>query len=990
MAISVTFQYHDGANWIAITDASEFLAFSGSPRNVAVPLGYQRWQRGSHLASAWPGVDLCGAGHLPNVRYLTSATCDLGAGSIALTDAAVGAGEKVTFRVRVQCDEGPITVHGAKLYVYDVFGATRPVQDVEVQAWEYGVGATAWTQINDGDTVGGSASGLALADKSVGAATQYFYVALSARALAPEVLPTLNLGFSITAYGIDQAIAASSDDAYERVDTGAVALTNTYAFINYYTAISSQVWAGFRWLNLPIPQGATLTSAYLRLKARNADSTALTVTIKGEGSLTPATFAVAGNNISSRTPTTATVAWTPAAWVIDNWYDTPDIKAIVAENTGNVGWTPGASDLALLVQPDGSTTNPRRAYSFDHSAANAPRLVVRWTPATASFSWGARVVNTSGEPVYEVWVLDGSHKRYTLIDDILELEWDIERQGRRSFSLRLPYDSIARADLETYDLLKIRRGGCDLLDVRNEDPRFKLPPEGLASADAKAEGRGLEHILDERIIIPDTGDNYMEIGPGRPDDNAKDLVRYNMATGFVTDADRVFAGLSVASDRAEVPLPAAAEEQTFKGALNDVLYDLVQDKATAYDFDFEVRADGVGNLKFETYYPRMGEDRSVGNTDGNDEVVLAVTRDNIVGIETYNSKFNVRNVILVGGLGEGAARLVVEVEDTVSVAAYRRRELFVDMGGVDDEDILTQQGKVALAINGNPIKGITVIVNQTADFKVHRDLWVGERCSVFFDPFDVTLDDAWEVQRIRGKLNADGTETIEITLGLVAPSLLDVIDSGRKSGGASGHGETPPLNTPTTIFAGDTANKGTGPHRSYDDHRHGVTTGAPNGGIGSSNLEGVANSLARSDHQHNCPRYSHTHDVSGDTSEVTLATHSLSGAIANASIADHTLSGRTGGCYEAIVCDETDGAMPPVGYSAIDADVPKHTHMAYRHSINHTHFGGAASGGASSTSATLAVSAHADHGHGNGTLAVSAHAAHKHSADGSLATGAPS
>lgn len=945
MAVTATFQYHDGAAWQDITRYSQFLTFSGSPRNIALPLGYRRWQRGSHLGSAWPGVDLCGVGHLPNVRYVSATSCDIGAGVIALTDAAVGSGENVTFRIKVSSPDGAMSVNGARLFVFDVFDPSRPVPGVEVQAWEYGVGATSWTQINDGINLGTPNSYLSLGDQAE-AADHYYYIAISVRAITKNVLPSLSFGFAFDSCSIDAEVAASADDAFERTDTNAVNTTSAGLYLNYYGTISSPTWVGARWMGLTIPKGANITDARLRLRARNAASTSVSVTIHGESSPSPASFSSA--IITTRARTTESVAWSVENWTGGVWYNSPDLSDIISELTGSdTSWVPGTSGIALLIEPGGGTNN-RIASAYDDTGY-APHLLVEFTPAVTSYTWRGRVVNSSGEPEYEVWILDGDHKRLEIIDDILELDWEIGRQGMRSFSAKLPVSSRVASLLQTYDLIKIRRGGCDLLDGRNENPQYTLSQEGEDVATLSLEGRGLEHVLDERIIIPDAGKDFMTFGPGRPDDLAKEFVRYNMVAGYVTDSNRAFSGMTVAPNRSEVPLPAETSERTWKGDHTNNLFDFLQDKASAYEFDFAVRADGKGNLRFETFYPRLGLDRTNDNAEGNDEVVLAVTRDNVLSLQTHNAKFNVRNSIYVGGRGTGAWRTFSIAKDTESIAAYRLREMFVDMGGLSDTNVLAQQGRTALAINGDPIKGITLQVQPTDDVKIHRDIWVGDRCSISYSAFGISLDDPWEVERIRGKLNQDGTESIEITLGKIVPSLLDVMDAQRKSGAAAARGEPPPLNTPTTIFAGDESDIASGPNFAYDDHKHGVTTAAPSGGIGSSNLEGSANSLARSDHQHKCPNWNHIHD------------RSLT--IADDGEHDHTYGGSSVYTSWSLVATKTvdSGIQIASGsdhYHQV-AGIPANQH--YHYTV-----------GSSSSSATAYTSEEPDHDHAGSNVTIGA------------------
>jgi hypothetical protein len=58
-----------------------------------------------------------------------------------------------------------------------------------------------------------------------------------------------------------------------------------------------------------IPQDATIQNAWIQFTVDNAAADATALTIQAEASDNPATFTTSSNNISSRTRTTASVAW---------------------------------------------------------------------------------------------------------------------------------------------------------------------------------------------------------------------------------------------------------------------------------------------------------------------------------------------------------------------------------------------------------------------------------------------------------------------------------------------------------------------------------------------------------------------------------------------------------------------------------------------------------------------------------------------------------
>ncbi len=76
---------------------------------------------------------------------------------------------------------------------------------------------------------------------------------------------------------------------------------------------------GLRFNNLAVPQGATITNAYLRFRAIAADSpntnnNAASLTVRGQAADNPTAFATTAYDITNRITTTASVAWTPSSW----------------------------------------------------------------------------------------------------------------------------------------------------------------------------------------------------------------------------------------------------------------------------------------------------------------------------------------------------------------------------------------------------------------------------------------------------------------------------------------------------------------------------------------------------------------------------------------------------------------------------------------------------------------------------------------------------
>ncbi|OFC69585.1 PilC/PilY family type IV pilus protein [Alteromonas confluentis] len=186
--------------------------------------------------------------------------------------------------------------------------------------------------------------------------------------------------------------ADSGDDASERsgsVDTTANSLRLTYG--------TSTVTSGLRFTDLNIPQGATITSAFLRLTSSQLNSAASVITIRGEKVANSQPFTASSGNITARPTTAAEVIWDQdnAFPVTDEMVITPDFSPVIQEIVGQAAWC-GGQALSLIIE--GTSSDPsseRRARAADYGTTDAPQLVVTYDESTATGC-------ISGEGLYQV------------------------------------------------------------------------------------------------------------------------------------------------------------------------------------------------------------------------------------------------------------------------------------------------------------------------------------------------------------------------------------------------------------------------------------------------------------------------------------------------------------------------------------------------------------------------------------------------------------
>ncbi|GEM_PF-5249847 len=177
---------------------------------------------------------------------------------------------------------------------------------------------------------------------------------------------------------ISVRVASGNDDAEENVGTGSIGLTSSDLELSHDGATNQII--GMRFNGISIPQGATITSAYLEFETDELDSGTTNLNISAENTDNATTFTTATNNISSRSKTSA-ISWSSvSAWnTADQKHQSPDIASIIQQVVNRSGWTSGNS-MALFI--DG--TGERTAESYNGEAAAAPLLVINYCGSSSS------------------------------------------------------------------------------------------------------------------------------------------------------------------------------------------------------------------------------------------------------------------------------------------------------------------------------------------------------------------------------------------------------------------------------------------------------------------------------------------------------------------------------------------------------------------------------------------------------------------------------
>jgi len=149
------------------------------------------------------------------------------------------------------------------------------------------------------------------------------------------------------------SISSSTDDAEEETANGAMSLYSTDLELGT-DGVAQEI--GLRFRNFPLSTDAVITSAYLEFETDEIDSEATSVNIYGQDIDDAATFSNTAFDISSRTKTSASVAWNniPTWGTVNGKHQSPDLSAIVQEVLDRSGWNSG-NDIAFIIGGSGSS-----------------------------------------------------------------------------------------------------------------------------------------------------------------------------------------------------------------------------------------------------------------------------------------------------------------------------------------------------------------------------------------------------------------------------------------------------------------------------------------------------------------------------------------------------------------------------------------------------------------------------------------------------------
>ena len=142
---------------------------------------------------------------------------------------------------------------------------------------------------------------------------------------------------------LDRQVGSNGADALQvwLTDTWSYDASAGQAGVGWYSSTNNRTHAGQIFTNIAIPQGATITTAYLSFcsyynsTSSNCNST---ITAYDADTCNPSWTDVNDFNTRRTSNTTAIVAWDNiASWTAGTWYDSPSIITVIQEVVDRAG-----------------------------------------------------------------------------------------------------------------------------------------------------------------------------------------------------------------------------------------------------------------------------------------------------------------------------------------------------------------------------------------------------------------------------------------------------------------------------------------------------------------------------------------------------------------------------------------------------------------------------------------------------------------------------
>lgn len=316
-------------------------------------------------------------------------------------------------------------------------------------------------------------------------------------------------------------------------------------------------------------------------------------------------------------------------------------------------------------------------------------------------------------------VLDSNYETFSMIDNFSSFIWTDRYIGYGDFEIYMPATTSVLSTLKQ----------DQYISQRNSD-RYMIIEKLETKTDVETgtylliSGRSLESILERRIVwgLKTITGNFQSAiqtllteNVISPDDPTRSISNFI----FRPSTDERITSLNVSLQ-----------------LIGDNLYDVIFAVCDQAGVGFRVLPEDHGGFIFELY---MGEDRSYSQ-EILSWVVFSPDYENLLSSNYIETKQSFKNTALVGGEGEGAEQIMVEVNAS-SEYGLNRRETFVqasDISSSTEEGTLTpEEYKELLIMKGlealaevQPTQAFEGEINATGQFVYGKDFYIGDLVQV--------------------------------------------------------------------------------------------------------------------------------------------------------------------------------------------------------------------------------------------------------------------
>jgi hypothetical protein len=359
---------------------------------------------------------------------------------------------------------------------------------------------------------------------------------------------------------------------------------------------------------------------------------------------------------------------------------------------------------------------------------------------------------------YQVSVLDTSFVEVALLQPI-RTHYARVLNALSSCSLDLTANDAKIVDCTYMRYIRVKRDGVIVWGGRIDDDAWvdSGDPDEEATKLYALDALGPEHYLTWRTIPRPAGVDF-DTRTGAADDVVKEYVRHH--AGVDAGAGRPFADVFVQAD-------ASAVGTVTQNLVGSTVYDHINTIANTptvnygpfwWGFVPHYTALVFDGFEFRTAYPLWGLDRTQGN-GVNEELILSRSAGTVQRVAYKGGGGDHRNVAYCYGTGTGSAQVSRTRSTAGDIAAWGRRELWVDAGNYTTNAELDAEGdrvlyekRARVSLTAEVLPGVLSLSN------------LGDKCTISTNRYGRTVTAAAVITALAVDVGVDGIETITPTM----------------------------------------------------------------------------------------------------------------------------------------------------------------------------------------------------------------------------------